>query len=130
MSTLAQVYNFIAQTVPVAGGLGVNVWTRLLSNTKGVSGGGALISADPNAIKRVIFQNKGAGIARLWFTPPGGDASSRALTDGLDINADAPAAGPTFPSGFVDEVPCNHQGDWWVLVDTALCAIAVVVYTS
>lgn len=112
-------------TVGTTGKTAVNTWWPLIS--KDIPG--SIIAVDPALVKRLIVQLRGTVNGNLYLSPIAG-ITNRAGTDttGLQLAVPAPAAGPTYPASFIDEVPCNHQGPIWFNADTTGLVFYVAVW--
>jgi hypothetical protein len=98
-------------------------WTPILAKGIGVV---LQDAAMLRRVRRVMFQNQGTGKVFLF---PDGNASL-GTTDGFVLDCRAPAAGPTYPVTFIDEVPCNHCGEWWAFADTSGIVLVVTVWVD
>jgi len=108
-----------------------NLWTPIISKNGGLAISDPAVMKD---IKRVLFQLRGGTPAAVVngnaYLFPDGNASlpTTGVIPGLLLAAGAPAAGPTYPPSFLDEVPCPHNGEWWCLADTTGLVLVVWVW--
>lgn len=108
-------------TVGTTGKTVANQWLHLIDKQDPSA---ILKGIDPATIKRVMVQLRGGPAAsvvngNLYLSPDAVERNQAGTdTTGVQLAAPAPAAGPTYPVSFIDEVPCNHQGSWSFLADT------------